>query len=255
MRSRCDTHNIPVQDPYSYTREGQAWFDNDWLTQRLFFTAWKQLGAQGLIFVKYLVLSLALCFFILTSWRPHRSPFFYVPFFLAMLIGAERYMVRPEIFTLLFVSVYLFLLQNYLEKKSRWILLLPLLQAAWTNCHGGFPLGILLTGLCLTGLTLERHIPFFRSPKGPGEAKGGVFLLMLVLLGTIVGSFMNPHGWRIWLNPLHQVTSSVYGSFVTEWFAPSLHMHGFMGEVNGWVLAFLAFTLFVLAGRWRGQDI
>jgi len=80
---------------------------------------------------------------------------------------------------------------------------------------------------------------------------GGVFLLMLVFLGTVGASFVNPHGWRIWLNPLHQVSGGLYTSFVMEWYAPSLNMHGFMAEVNGWVLAFLALSLIVMGRAWR----
>jgi tetratricopeptide (TPR) repeat protein len=69
----------------------------------------------------------------------------------------SRFNIRPDIFSLFFFAVFLYILRFRIDKKIIWFLL-PI-QTLWVNLHGYFFLGPLLVFLFILAEFLRRKIP------------------------------------------------------------------------------------------------
>ena len=109
---------------------------------------------------------------------------------IAFGLALSHLLARPHIFSWFFGTLTLFLL----ERRGRWLYILPPLTALWANIHGGFVLGIVLQGLYVAGAGLERGASLFRQ----GELQS--FFReqqrpLLVLLLSVLATGLNPFGF------------------------------------------------------------
>jgi hypothetical protein len=111
------THQPLVMDTFSYTRAGQPWVNHSWLAQILLAFLYQKLSFYGLtLYVVVLsMLTFGLLFFLLEGH----------PFIKAMLIIFGSAVVstiwspRPQLFTLLFLCLLVFVVTRYREGKVR----------------------------------------------------------------------------------------------------------------------------------------
>ena len=142
------THGFPPTDSFfsflSPPRERPDYF---WLFQVLIYKVHELSGYYGLIVLRavtYLTLiTLVLCYL---SRGLDRRQHVYVVMLVAlyMMVLLHRYLViRPHIFSYIFIPAFIYLL----ERPSRKILLLPLLAVFWCNLHGiTYPILLLICG-------------------------------------------------------------------------------------------------------------
>jgi hypothetical protein len=139
------TGRIPLVDTYSYTAAGRPWPNHEWLWQAIAYAMY-WLGGFPLLSAfssAVLTAAYAIAYRLTSGPRGIRLALLSV----ATTLGAIGWSLRPQIVTLLFVSLLLWLL----FRPRYW--LIPPLFALWANLHGGvvFGGGILLlsTGYCL----------------------------------------------------------------------------------------------------------
>lgn len=143
-------------DPYSYLTEGYKWINHEWLAEVIMAFSWNVAGATGLILFKILLgmLTLGLLYrHLTTSGAP--------PLRAAILLLAGMALMmptlttaRPHLFTLLFFTLTLLILDKAGAGHYGWLWALTLVFALWANLHGGF-----LAGLGAVGLWLLLHRP------------------------------------------------------------------------------------------------
>ena len=138
---------IPHLDIFSYTLAKRPWIDHEWLSQVVFYLIFSMFGWVGLNVLKAFIISLCFLILIFLSTSRHKN-LIYAVFFtlLSILAFGYRSFVRPEIFSYLFLCIFLYIL----EKKKR-LYLLPFLQIIWVNLHGYFILGPVLVFLYCMG--------------------------------------------------------------------------------------------------------
>ena len=177
-----ENFTIPTSDIYSYTAFGHPWIDHEWLSQIIFYSFYQLGGANALIILR--IILFLLIFYAFFAVLSKKTNYFLalLTSLLVLLVSHERFFLRPETFTLLFVLIYIFILDEYRLKSSRLIYLLPVLQILWVNLHGYFLLGIVIPFLFLIGHFL-------------GKRNNRAFLSGLVLLIILV-SFINPYTYQ-----------------------------------------------------------
>src|SRR5215472_440599 len=126
---------VPRTDLFSFTNSGRPWIAHEWLSGAVFYLVYSLLGFNALIFIFGILTALA---FWLALKRSDCHPF--VSGF-AALLGVWAVLptigVRPRVFTLLFASVYLYLLTQYARSGTgRAIWWLVPLMALWVNVPG-----------------------------------------------------------------------------------------------------------------------
>lgn len=189
---------VPHEDQLSfatrppYTEKVRPWVEARWLfcvTQYLIWTFGERIGIGGAtastLFATFVIGSL----FLVLGWPSRRlaaTPIGVFIFALTIWSGASRFVTRPEILSYFFIALYLVLL----ERRSRWIWTIPLVQILWTNSHGLFIFGPILLWMFVVCGELQRLI----SGAGPqGQRAADRSLIIIAALAT-VACFMNPYG-------------------------------------------------------------
>lgn len=158
-------HNlsIPQTDIATYTVPDHEYIDLHWLFQVFIFAVFKLTGYQGL---SILVCLLVCTLFFLTYRRLVDSGVPYpttIPMlFVALLIMEPRFFLRPELFTYLFFTLTLIVLQKYYEKRRIHLFILPLIMLVWCNMEALFILGFSLIWAYFIGLWIRDRKPDLR---------------------------------------------------------------------------------------------
>lgn len=117
---------------------------------------------------------------------------------LATMAANSRFIVRPELASYLFLSLYLYILHQYRSRKDRGIYLLIPLHVLWVNMHGFWVLGLFLVWAFLAGeLILWRlRLPFQWKEEGALEGKD-YYRLLTVGLAMAAATFITPDPYKM----------------------------------------------------------
>ncbi len=212
-------------DPFSLTRQGQAWIYPGWLAQLGLYFAYRIAGFVGLnILTAIFVLGAFMFLWDITEVRPFVRSCLIL---LAATTSAVYWSARPHIFSFFLASVFLWVLEKDREKPGRLIWVLPVLMALWGNLHGGFAIGFILIATYLLGQIanvlgdrlLSKHSldVIWKRYRNPLLRLAGVGLLSAVLLG------LNPHGYKMLVYPFKTVSIGTLQNYIQEWQSPDFH--------------------------------
>lgn len=181
---------IVRSDPYSFTAYGQPWINHEWLAELIFYATYRYLGDVGLLFGKLGIgLFIVAVLSKICTFRKE-LPLVYAPaMVLAISVISPGFMIRPQVFSFLLFSLFLYVLHLFVAKKKNFLFLLPCLMAIWVNLHGGFLMGWALLGTVVTWKTLARFI-FGKKNKRLGT-------LWVWFLVTSVAMLLNPYGYQL----------------------------------------------------------
>jgi tetratricopeptide (TPR) repeat protein len=185
------------------------WVNHEWLFQVPAYLSYKLAGLSGPILFKSAVVALAFLFLFLTVHRPETRVAGITAVFLAAIVSSKRFFMRPEVTSILFTAVWLYLLERLRRRPESWSICVttPLLMIVWVNSHGYFILGPAIMLVYLVGEGLQSVVPMPRSLRG-GPASGGGLMcwkedlitgrgwrrLALATVLTAAATFVNPYG-------------------------------------------------------------
>ncbi|MBK8915448.1 MAG: tetratricopeptide repeat protein [Phycisphaerales bacterium] len=190
---------IPYTDKLAFTTqppfepEPRTWIEARWLFCIAQYFAWMAGGSAGVIFMATLIVAAALALLLSAAPRTLATPIGPLILALGIWAGASRWLPRPEVATYLMIVVYLFIL----ERRTRWIIALPLLQILWTNTHGLFILGPALAWLyaahaALCGAVAQGASPVSQRIAADSRPAARTWLIVAGL--TTAACFLNPYG-------------------------------------------------------------
>lgn len=196
---------VPKVDIFSFTTQGRSWVDHSWLFQVLTYLTYEKLGFEGLIFLESLIICIAFMFLLFSIYKTENFYITVLILFLAIIASQVRYNIRPDIFSVLFLSMYLFFLKRPVTRISFYALIL--VQALWVNFHGYFFLGPLLVFLFVCQEFLARKfddkLPWAlsqvnRTPEANYLKLKRLFLLV-ILVNLINPQFVKGALYPLWL--------------------------------------------------------
>jgi tetratricopeptide (TPR) repeat protein len=234
---------IPYVDPFSYTFRGAEWIDFEWLFQTVIYPIYQLGGFGGLIVFKIIIVVMIFVILFLTCREVDEGNRWLrlTILFVALLVARGRFMVRPQIISLLFIAFYLYVLTLYrgerLTIRQMTLFLLPI-HILWVNFHGSFLLGIFLVGVYALGRFIPQALVHHRDLKPVFQDKKFQGLLFLCLLLFLV-SFLNPHTYRAFLIPLKTAAADEALKGIAEWQPVPIKLLGiFVIERTMWFRAF-----------------
>ncbi|PIS09542.1 hypothetical protein COT75_00995 [Candidatus Beckwithbacteria bacterium CG10_big_fil_rev_8_21_14_0_10_34_10] len=134
------TKKVPPTNLFSSSFPNFPFLNHHWLGEVIFYICFKFIGLNSLIFLK-----LGLCFLSFFSlvylvYKKNGSLIAFLWGLVCFFLFSRRTEVRPEIFSFLFLSLYLIILSR---KKyfNKFFFILPLIQVPWVNIHIYFFLG------------------------------------------------------------------------------------------------------------------
>ncbi|MCX5797971.1 MAG: hypothetical protein NTU90_00110, partial [Proteobacteria bacterium] len=183
---------IPKDSFFSFITPPREWVDYFWLFQVLVYKIYYFSQYYGLVLLRFFVflaiISIIISFFL--KGYEGNKPLLYITvvFSLYVLLLLPRYfLIRPHMFTYLFIVIFLYVL----EIKPKMVILLPILAVIWSNVHGiTYPVMLLIT--------LSYLVEFFynRIKTKTHVTKSDLpFLIPLVL--CIMAVYCTPHGSKL----------------------------------------------------------
>ncbi len=198
MGEQIIARGIPLTDPFSYTMSSYNFIDHEWLSNVLIATGYKSIGTYGLAFVFSLIFILALFIAIPKKFKEYA----FLPLVLAGALMLGFFGIRTQVITWFFLSILLrIIFDDNLWKK--WKFFLPLLFIPWVNLHGGFAIGIAILSLVFLFKSIQNR-----------KFELGYFGISLF---SVVLTFVNPYGPRIWWEIWMQMSDSNLRWNIAEW--------------------------------------
>ncbi len=230
---------VPRTDPFSYTRAGQPWVAHEWLTELGMYELQGIAGFAGLILIFAVFLTAA---FFLLYLRCGPSPYIAgIATLCAALSTAPIWGVRPQVLSLLLVSLWLVILERS-ERTPRilwWTLPLTLL---WVNLHAGFALGLVLSALFLAADLVETRLQLIPTDKAHIRTSALVLVLDLLVVP------LNPNGLRMFSYPIETLRSAAMQNYIAEWASPNFHRPEY------WPLLLIILATFLALACSRSQS-
>jgi hypothetical protein len=178
-------------DIFAYTPVKYLWVDHEWGSGVIFYSLAKLSGDFGLMMLKIIsFFTVFMLIYLVNNYKKSKEDdkfkiFFYIISVLAVFIGFQS-SVRSQIFTYLFFTLFIFLLEkirndkdNSIRHNLKTIFIFPLIMLLWTNLHGGFVAGLGLIGIYIAGEFLNKKNPLIYI---------AIFLLSLSM------TLINPYG-------------------------------------------------------------
>lgn len=136
---------IPQKNLFSYTYQHFPAVNYYWLSSVIFYSFSNLFGLHSLFLLK-IILYLAIFIVLFLSLRKRTSIFWFSAFMIiAINIFSNRLVLRPEIFSFLFLSLYILIIEKFKQNGNiKIIYLLPFIQLLWVNTHVFFFIGPLL---------------------------------------------------------------------------------------------------------------
>lgn len=223
--------NIPQTDIFSYTLENQSWIHQDWFSEALFYLVFVNFSWIGLNILKAIIISLSFFILLLISSKGKRAIYPIIFIMLSILAFGYRSSVRPEMFSYLFLCVFLYVLE-----EEKYFYALPFLQVIWANLHGYSILGpILIFIYCI-----DEFISCNRA-----KAKR----LSLVFIGASLACFITPYFYKGALYPIEIIYQAFSGKRLFIGTINELTMpikSNFNKYIFFWVLAILSSLTFFI---------
>jgi hypothetical protein len=196
---------IPTNDPFSYTftlyPQPLGLVVYQWLTELIFFSVYK---FGGIISLQLFGCSILVLSFFVIPWHILNSfslgSLRVSIIILWLVLGTvDRILLKPEIFSYLFLSLFiLVMVKNEIKAErtvnSKQIVILSIIMLLWANLHSGFVIGIILTlVLALRDLFFFTYTKFFKNQQA-----SLVLNWIFSFIGCLIASFFTPSGIRLW---------------------------------------------------------
>ncbi len=239
-----ENQTIIAGDPFSYTREGVARVQADWLSQVVLYGLWSVAGVWGLaLFTSALATGGMWLLYRASEGSSYMRAF-------VMILGAAAAAVfwsaRPQMFTFILSALVIYLLALYKRRgidRLWWVV--PVMWA-WAQLHGGYFIGLLLLFGTLGGEILN-HLLRSRSPHIIPRDRLPKLALVAVLSAAVV--VIHPAGLRVLLLPFETFTMGSLRAYIQEWNPPNF------ADPSVWPFLLLAVLTFgLLIAHWRRLD-
>jgi len=142
-----------------------------------------------------------------------------------MAVGSAsiHFLARPHIFTLLLLSISVWMVEADRRSAGPRIWLLVPITIVWTNLHGGFLSLIALLGLTAAGIAIEVFIARGDCSAWVGlrAAIAGGSRYALLTAACAAASLVNPYGWQLHVHVGEYLRSDWIRNVIQEFQSPS----------------------------------
>jgi hypothetical protein len=232
-------------DRFTYTFAGKPFQDVNWLWQVAFYKLHEVGGLALVQTVNSAVLAVMMTALLILAWRRSQSLAVASGVCVVAFFGLwQLLIIRPQTFSfLLFVVLY-----GVLEgaTRRRWLLVVPpLVMALWTNCHGGFPVGLVLVGAYVLAQAIEAWLARREAPKPLLPAVLACWPWAACLGACVAATLLNPYGWHVY-EFVALTSSTALARHIDEWLPPTPGL--LIGKV--WIASILVtLVLCAMPGR------
>ncbi|UCE60843.1 MAG: hypothetical protein JSU63_03655 [Phycisphaerales bacterium] len=216
------TGQIPVVDSFSYTREGHAWVETQWVGDVLMYWGFSAGGYSLLAVVTAIVLAGLFRWIYRTQMAQGGWPILTLLITLAAACAASgHFLVRPLLASTIGIPLCFWWSTQYARggfSSTRLWLLVPI-AAVWCNVHPGVLGGIATIGLCCLGTLFEGLVSRQEHSRREMLRRGTMLLAVSATMGVV--TLVNPYGvdWHLWI--IRLMGMGALSQHVHEWMPPT----------------------------------
>ena len=232
---------------YSSNYPDFGFINHHWLSGVIFYLLFLLGGFSILTIFKMIVLLLAFIAVFLVSKKGSSfwiSALVSVP---VILIISERTQIRPEIFTYLFIAIFMFILYGVYRDNinSKWLWALPIITIIWVNLHVYFFVGLFLIFAFMMEDIVKKQERVFHSKRFK--------IVLMVFLLSCALTVINPNTFAGSLYPL--TFSGNFGFATMENNSPFiLNTMSSSPRISTYILMLFVFLASFIP-TWRKQNI
>ena len=183
---------VPAYDVLSCTIAGKPWVNHEWLFQVVAYLFYNQAGAEGLIMMQVIVVVLTLMVLIFLGYNKEKQLGFIFILLFVSLVYQSRFTIRPDLFSLFFFVLYIYVLALHLDKRGS-VYALFFIQVLWANCHGFFFWGPVLVMIAILSEFVKRHVKLPWDWNNAGRLSDEEFVrLKAIFVVVILATLINP---------------------------------------------------------------
>lgn len=201
---------FPEKEVFAYPALDMPFSYSSWLFGVMVYLVHLMFGAAGLVFFKTLIVTAAFYLLLRDALRPYGNYAVATLVLTAILILSQyRFVLRPDIFLMLFLSLSIFCLNAYIYDNKKYLYALPFAHVLWANMHSSIIIMHVPFLAFLAGGIAQRYLPG-RREGGFSPSKGQLRTIATVYLASLAFSLISPYS----------VSQYLFGSQVlsTEWY-------------------------------------
>ncbi|MDI6768365.1 MAG: hypothetical protein QMD04_01660 [Anaerolineales bacterium] len=231
------TGTIPTTELFVYPYEGRVYVSHEWLADIVFYLIYNYVGLAGIVILSAILLAstFSLLYASLASRLDIRIPVLFLVAWGAATTSLH-WITRPHLFSMLLLAVWLVLTDRLARGEKIPLWYFPVIMVIWSNFHGEFIAGILVTAAYAAGWTWDYLFDREKIKLETGRR------IWFGLLFSALASLINPAGFRPWIAMFSFVKSIYLMSRMYEANSPDFHQPQFLV-----LLGLLAFSIVLLS--------
>lgn len=181
-----ETQNVPTTNLLSYVYKDYPFINSHWLSEVVFSLVEKYSNINVLPLFSTLIATIAFSLLVLFVRNKTSIISVLLSSMLYIYILSARSDLRPEIFSMLFLSIFMVVLYSFRKTPSYYIFFLVPLEILWVNMHIYFFVGPILVALFAIDSLIASKFKFSRSVK----------ILAITFIALLSATLINPNGLR-----------------------------------------------------------
>ncbi|WP_295450256.1 hypothetical protein [uncultured Thiodictyon sp.] len=220
---------IPTFDPFSHTMPGPPWLASEWLSDVIFAVVQRATGWNGLVFLS--IACGAVTIALVARFLFDRMPALYAFVFLILTYATltNHLLARPHILAWPLLVIWVSRLVQATEQNTPppwWLLGIMVL---WTNLHGSFILGLVITIPLAIGTIVAAPVT--------QQKKLTIIWIRFAMLATLA-AMCSPHSWH-GLGLIFEIIEINQLQRITEWQSADFTS---LNPLETWISALLALS-------------
>ena len=212
------TGDVPHRDLFSFSKPGETWYAFEWLSETAFGAVFNVAAYKGVALLGGMLIALYVTVLLkYTVWKGASGLLALILTLIAATATSFHFHARPHLFTLLFLTGSIWVMEYNRRHGGLLIWSLVPLTALWVNLHGGFFMFLVILGMRAAGCAGEA---WFWTVERRARRREALQLGVLFVLCSLA-SLINPYGFSLHRHILEVVTSPWVVANVAEFQAPS----------------------------------
>jgi hypothetical protein len=201
----------PTTEIFAYPYTDREYVPHEWGTGVIFYTLYRTFDLGGVLFLSgLLVAGTFLLIYRRAAQNSNETILTFILVLLGALVTSIHWISRPHLFSMLFVAIWLILLDDLHPKDHKRLWVFAVVMLLWANIHAEFIAGFLILGACLAGALWS----FWRTRTA--ESFSNLKILVFVLLLSFASSLINPSGIKTWTTVAGYLNNSYLMSTISE---------------------------------------
>jgi tetratricopeptide (TPR) repeat protein len=216
-----DLKGVPNVEMFTYPIFGTPFSYNSWLFGLLCYALDTHFGAYGLVLLKASVIAVAFYILLRDSLRPYGNyPVAILVLVAVVMLSQYRFVLRPDMFLMVFLSFSIFSLNAYLHDGRKYIYALPAVHLLWANMHASVIVMFVPFLSFIFGSVLQRHL----SKRGIGAqdalSNQQLKIVTVIFIASFVATLVGPYPASQYLYGPKYVSSSWHTQNIIEMLPP-----------------------------------